>query len=129
MKPKGIKAAHLLLVLIVVVQNLWDACFMIESPSLSSYQTVLGEKIIFIGWLSFFCAVLILFPFTYMTGQLLTVFKIALLILFLLKGEKLNEVFSEVPLLVVSVLLARYGHPFSNRYSWRDMMLERETKL
>lgn len=127
MKEWAIKVVHIVLVLIMVVSNLWDACFMIENPSLYSYETVLEEKIVAIGWLSFFCVVLILFPFTYTTGNLLMVFKIALLILFFLKEEKIGEAFLEIPFLIVSVLLARYGHPFSGRYRWEDMMLERKT--
>lgn len=128
MKPRALKIINILLVLAVVAENVWDGYRMLEKPSMSSYGAVLGEHTVFMGWLSVCCAVFILFPFTYITGNLLTVFKMAVLILFMLKMGKITAVFWEIPMLLIPIILTRCCHPFSNRYQWGDMMLERKTR-
>ncbi|UUC44219.1 hypothetical protein [Flavobacterium cerinum] len=127
MKPKAFKIVNILLIMLVVAQNVWDGYRMLENPTQSFYGTELGEHTVFMGVLSVCCAVFILFPFTYITGNLLTVFKMAVLILFMLKMGEVAAAFWEVPFLLIPVVLARCCHPFSNRYQWDDMMLERKT--
>ncbi|MEO4006154.1 hypothetical protein [Flavobacterium sp. CAU 1735] len=118
------KIVNLLLVVAIVVKNLWDAYWLFEEPEQLVAIIISDDYCVILGWLSLIATVFILLPYTYVTGYLLTIYKIINLIAFYIIEGKPLAILLEMLLLVVTILLIRYGHCFSKRYLWNDMTLE-----
>jgi hypothetical protein len=124
MKQNLLKILNTVMVLAIMVKNLYDAYWLLNDPVHSMDRIVSDDYCVILGWLSLACAVLILLPETFVTGYLLTIYKMLNVIAFYIVEEKRAAAFWEIPLLVVAILLIRYGHSFSKRYLWSDIMLE-----
>jgi|GEM_PF-1224079 len=121
-----LKIVNILLVLAIVVKNLWDAYWLLNEPGQWMDTVILDDYWVILGWLSLIAIVFIILPSTYVTGYLLTIYKIINLMAFYIIEEKPMAILLEIPPLVVAILLIRYGHCFTKQYLWSDMVLEDE---
>ena len=119
------------MVLFVVLKNLWSGmAIMTEDTATASFFLELGfsnDGIMMLGMLAVACAGLILIPQTYIIGNLITASMTFLIICFNLLEENLWEAITEVPFLLLIVVMVRLNHPYINRYQWIDVMFERDS--
>ncbi|MBN9283797.1 MULTISPECIES: hypothetical protein [Flavobacterium] len=131
MKHTVLKGLHIVMVLFVVLKNLWSGmAIMTEDTATASFFLELGfsnDGIMMLGMLAVACAGLILIPQTYIIGNLITASMTFLIICFNLLEENLWEAITEVPFLLLIVVMVRLNHPYINRYQWIDVMFERDS--
>ncbi len=128
MRQNVLKMLNLLLVLVIVVTNLQDAYWFLNEPTQLGNTIISDDYCVILGWLSLMATVFILVPAVHATGYLLTIYKIINLIAFYIIDKKTIALLLEIPLLVIAILLIRYGHCFSKRYLWNDGMLEKDSE-